>query len=88
MSFLSFQQPLSSTNFLYELDRITKDILDVIMEGQKMSVPGDQLGVPGATEKVSFCLTRGPLGIVLLDFKIMETVNFDRKVPFGHIDTL
>ena len=51
---LSLQQPLSSTNFLYELDRITKDILDVIMEGQKMSVPGDLVGVPGATEKVSF----------------------------------
>ena len=24
------------------------------MEGQKMSIPGDQIGVPGATDKVSF----------------------------------
>jgi len=53
-SCLSLQQPLSSTNFLYELDRITKDILGVIMESQKTSVPGDQIGIPGATDKVSF----------------------------------
>lgn len=50
-------QPLSSTNFLYELDRITKDILDVIMEGQKMSVPGDQIGIPGASDKITLTRT-------------------------------
>ncbi|PWA14253.1 hypothetical protein CCH79_00012214, partial [Gambusia affinis] len=41
-------QPLSSTNFLYELDKITQDVL------MKTSVPGDLISVPGATEKISF----------------------------------
>ncbi|CAJ1056730.1 protein KTI12 homolog isoform X1 [Xyrichtys novacula] len=44
-------QPLSSTNFLYELDKITQEVLMVIFNAQKTSVPGDLLTVPGATEK-------------------------------------
>ncbi|XP_022610309.1 protein KTI12 homolog [Seriola dumerili] len=49
-------QPLSSTNFLYELDKITQDVLMAIFNAQKTSVPGDLISVPGATEKIE--LTR------------------------------
>uniref|UniRef100_A0A3Q1EQS2 Protein KTI12 homolog n=1 Tax=Acanthochromis polyacanthus TaxID=80966 RepID=A0A3Q1EQS2_9TELE len=49
-------QPLSSVNFLYELDKITQDVLMAIFNAQKTSVPGDLIPVPGATEKVE--LTR------------------------------
>uniref|UniRef100_A0A3Q2NRG5 Protein KTI12 homolog n=1 Tax=Fundulus heteroclitus TaxID=8078 RepID=A0A3Q2NRG5_FUNHE len=49
-------QPLSSTNFLYELDKMTQDVLMAIFNAQKTSVPGDRISVPGATEKVE--LTR------------------------------
>ncbi|XP_034541374.1 protein KTI12 homolog isoform X2 [Notolabrus celidotus] len=49
-------QPLSSTNFLYELDKITQEVLMAIFNAQKTSVPGDLLTVPGATEKIE--LTR------------------------------
>ncbi|KAM9854960.1 protein KTI12 homolog [Aulostomus maculatus] len=45
-------QPLSSTNFLYELDKITQDVLMTIFHAQKTSVPGDLISVPGATEKI------------------------------------
>ncbi|KAM9753257.1 protein KTI12 homolog [Menidia menidia] len=45
-------QPLSSANFLYELDKITQDVLMAIFDAQKTSVPGDLISVPGATEKV------------------------------------
>ncbi|XP_017261141.1 protein KTI12 homolog isoform X1 [Kryptolebias marmoratus] len=45
-------QPLSSANFLYELDKITQDVLLAIFNAQKTSVPGDLVSVPGATEKV------------------------------------
>ncbi|KAG8576432.1 hypothetical protein GDO81_009858 [Engystomops pustulosus] len=38
-------QPLSSANFLHELDK-------AILSAQKTSVPGDVIMVPGATEKV------------------------------------
>ncbi|XP_035251560.1 protein KTI12 homolog [Anguilla anguilla] len=49
-------QPLSSTNFLYELDKVTQDVLTAVLNSQKTSVPGDLIVVPGATEKVE--LTR------------------------------
>ncbi|XP_042352140.1 protein KTI12 homolog isoform X1 [Plectropomus leopardus] len=49
-------QPLSSANFLYELDKITQDVLMAIFNAQKTSVPGDLIQVPGATEKIE--LTR------------------------------
>ncbi|KAE8617062.1 hypothetical protein XENTR_v10008972 [Xenopus tropicalis] len=38
-------QPLSSTNFLHELDK-------TVLNAQKTSVPGDVIMVPGASEKV------------------------------------
>ncbi|KAK7891564.1 hypothetical protein WMY93_023527 [Mugilogobius chulae] len=50
-------QPLSSANFLYELDRVTQDVLMVIFNAQKTSVSGDLITIPGATEKISFDLT-------------------------------
>ncbi|XP_056273552.1 protein KTI12 homolog [Pseudoliparis swirei] len=45
-------QPLSSSNFLYELDKMTQDVLMAIFNSQKTSVPGDLIPVPGATEKI------------------------------------
>ncbi|XP_061577839.1 protein KTI12 homolog [Cololabis saira] len=49
-------QPLSSSNYLYELDKITQEVLMAIFNAQKTSVPGDLISVSGATEKVE--LTR------------------------------
>ncbi|XP_072291835.1 protein KTI12 homolog [Eucyclogobius newberryi] len=45
-------QPLSSANFLYELDRVTQDMLMVIFNTLKTSVSGDFITIPGATEKI------------------------------------
>uniref|UniRef100_A0A3B3CVU8 Protein KTI12 homolog n=1 Tax=Oryzias melastigma TaxID=30732 RepID=A0A3B3CVU8_ORYME len=50
-------QPLTSVNFLYELDKITQEVLMEIFNSQKTSVPGDLISVPGATEKISFLYT-------------------------------
>ncbi|RVE71870.1 hypothetical protein OJAV_G00055920 [Oryzias javanicus] len=50
-------QPLTSVNFLYELDKITQEVLMEIFNAQKTSVPGDLISVPGATEKISFLCT-------------------------------
>ncbi|KAJ8036224.1 Protein KTI12-like [Holothuria leucospilota] len=49
-------QPLSSTNFLYELDKITQEIVTTIIKAQKTSLPGEEITVPGAKDKIS--LTR------------------------------
>ena len=50
-------QPLSSTNFLQELDRVTKDIVAAILAEQKAgsAVEGDEISVPGTNQK--FALT-------------------------------
>ncbi|XP_013777563.1 protein KTI12 homolog [Limulus polyphemus] len=45
-------QPLSSTNFLYELDKRTQEVVQAILEAQKTSVIGDLVSVPGTKEKV------------------------------------
>ncbi|XP_070536015.1 protein KTI12 homolog [Ptychodera flava] len=45
-------QPLSSTNFLYELDRISQDVITVLLEAQKTSIPGDKINIPGAKDKI------------------------------------
>ncbi|XP_063305504.1 protein KTI12 homolog [Pelobates fuscus] len=45
-------QPLSSTNFLHELDKVTQDVVTAILNAQKTSLPGDVIVVPGASEKI------------------------------------
>ncbi|KAI5098275.1 protein KTI12-like, partial [Silurus meridionalis] len=47
-------QPLSSVNFLYELDRVTQDVLMAVFDLQKTSIPRDVIAIPGTTEKISF----------------------------------
>uniref|UniRef100_A0A8D2ZFE3 Protein KTI12 homolog n=1 Tax=Scophthalmus maximus TaxID=52904 RepID=A0A8D2ZFE3_SCOMX len=51
-------QPLSSANFLYELDRITQDVLMAIFNAQKTSVPGDLISVPGLTRGINMAELR------------------------------
>lgn len=45
-------QPLSSTNFLYELDKISQDIVGSFMESQKQSIPGDKFSIPGCNTEI------------------------------------
>ncbi|XP_072349177.1 protein KTI12 homolog [Scyliorhinus torazame] len=53
----TLSQPLSSTNFMFELDRVTQEMVMTILNAQKTSVPGDLITVPGANVKIE--LTRG-----------------------------
>ena len=46
-------QPLSSTNFLQELDKTTSSIISAILEAQKLNLGGDFVKVPGTEEKVN-----------------------------------
>jgi len=45
-------QPLSSTNFLYELDKRTQEVVNIIIQAQKISVPGDDVTIPGTQDKI------------------------------------
>lgn len=50
------QVPIASTNFVYELDHRTQEIVNVLLEAQKNSMLGDDVAVPGVTD--SFRYTR------------------------------
>ncbi|GFO04337.1 protein kti12 homolog [Plakobranchus ocellatus] len=50
-------QPLASTNFLYQLDKCTQDVVNAILAAQKTSVPGDHISVPDAKEHLVFTRT-------------------------------
>ena len=44
--------PLSSTNFVYELDKQTQAVISAIMDGQKTSGAGSDIFIPGSKDKV------------------------------------
>jgi len=44
-------QPLSSTNFLYQLDQVTQSIVAKILEAQKTMEPGHEVLMDGTKEK-------------------------------------
>nr|XP_057931868.1 protein KTI12 homolog isoform X1 [Doryrhamphus excisus] len=78
-------QPLSSANFLYELDKITQDVLMAIFNAQKSSVPGDLVSVPGTTEKIE--LTRSINMAELRKFR-RQFISYTKMHPTentGHI---
>lgn len=50
-------QPLSSTNFLYELDRVTQDVVTRIIDAQKTGVVGDLIPIKGASEQIMLTRT-------------------------------
>lgn len=76
-------QPLSSTNFLYELDKVTQDVLMAILNSQKTSVPGDLISVPGATEKIE--LTRS-LNMVELRKLRRQFISYTKTHPTKNIE--
>ncbi|CAL1529887.1 unnamed protein product [Lymnaea stagnalis] len=47
-------QPLSSTNFLYEVDKITQDIVTLLVAAQKSLVPGSAIKIPDVKEEFVF----------------------------------
>jgi len=44
--------PLSSTNFVYELDRQTQAVVTAIMEAQKTTGAGTEICIPGSSDKI------------------------------------
>ncbi|CAF1604551.1 unnamed protein product [Rotaria sp. Silwood1] len=46
--------PISDTNFLHDVDRVTQDVIDSIVQQSKMAVLGQQFSIPGTTEKINW----------------------------------
>ncbi|XP_021354566.1 protein KTI12 homolog [Mizuhopecten yessoensis] len=78
-------QPLSSTNFLYELDKITQDAVGVIMAGQKTCVPGDEISIPGAKEKITVLR---PLTLGELQRHRRQFIVYTKMHPVNDVNTL
>eukprot|EP01095_Lingulamoeba_sp_RSL-Kostka_P007761 TRINITY_DN2514_c0_g1_i1.p1 TRINITY_DN2514_c0_g1~~TRINITY_DN2514_c0_g1_i1.p1 ORF type:complete len:391 (-),score=145.60 TRINITY_DN2514_c0_g1_i1:199-1371(-) len=51
-SFATKPTPQKSTNFVHELDKMTKAIIDKIISEQQTFIPGDTINVPHTTELV------------------------------------
>uniref|UniRef100_A0A3B4C385 Protein KTI12 homolog n=1 Tax=Pygocentrus nattereri TaxID=42514 RepID=A0A3B4C385_PYGNA len=78
-------QPLSSTNFLYELDKVTQDILMAVLDSQKTSVPGDFIAIPGATERISFCQLTRSLNMAELRKLRRQFISYTKMHPTENI---
>eukprot|EP00128_Syssomonas_multiformis_P012248 Colp12_sorted_trinity150504_noHs@23840 len=74
-------QPLSATNFLYELDQVTQEILTQILEGQKMSVPGEDIAIAKSNEPFRYTRT---VGIAELRRLRREFINFTKTHSAVH----
>nr|CAG4641884.1 EOG090X0A11 [Eurycercus lamellatus] len=44
--------PLTSTNFLYELDCVTQEIVNRVVEAQKTGLIGEEVSIPNSSEKI------------------------------------
>ncbi|KAK7112614.1 protein KTI12 homolog [Littorina saxatilis] len=72
-------QPLSSTNFLYELDRVTQDIVSRILDAQKNNwVPGEVIMIP--TSDVPVTSTR-VLPLAELQRHKRQFINYTKLHP-------
>ena len=79
-------QPLSSAGFLHELDRITQDIVNQILEAQNSGVAGGSLVMPGAAEtlKLSRDVSMPELRRLrrqFISYNKMHPVNESGKIP-------
>ena len=78
-------QPLSSTNFLYELDKKTQDVVQELVKAQKTIVPGDAFRVPGTKESIS--ITR-IVGLAELQRHRRQFITYTKMHPVDDIQKL
>ncbi|XP_033100867.1 protein KTI12 homolog [Anneissia japonica] len=78
-------QPLSSTSFLHELDKITQDIVMAVLNAQKMSLPGDEVSLPKATEKIK--LVRHVTASELRRWR-QQFVSYTKQHPVENTDVI
>ncbi|GFT36314.1 protein KTI12 homolog, partial [Nephila pilipes] len=79
-------QPLTSTNFLYDLDKVTQGIVKSILNGQKLSSPGDYITIPEAEQKIHIMdpLTAGELARIrrqFISYMKSHPVSDGSKIP-------
>lgn len=71
-------QPLSSADFLHELDRRTQDVVSRLLEAQRTAVPGDSLILSGVSEKL-----RLPRFLTMVELRRLrrQYINYTKLHP-------
>jgi len=77
-NFSTLSQPLSATNFLHELDRITQQVISDVMTAQATAVPGDTITIPGAKDKIHYTRT---LTLAELQRTRRQFISFNKTHP-------
>lgn len=78
-------QPLSSTNFLYELDRVTQEVVTRIIDAQKTGIPGDFISIPSAKEQLMLTRT---LTLSELQRHKRQFITYTKMHPVDDTDKL
>ncbi|KAJ2003041.1 kti12, chromatin associated [Coemansia thaxteri] len=78
-NFATAMKPVTETNYLFELDKMTLDIVNAILDSQKSGVPMSQLVVPGTSDKVQ--LPGRCLSLPELRRYRMQFTKLNRQVP-------
>ena len=71
-------QPLASTNFLYQLDKSTQDVVQAVLAAQKTSVPGDQIKVQDAKEPLTYMR---PMNLAELQRHRRQFITYSKSHP-------
>ncbi|KAI9506241.1 elongator complex associated protein Kti2 [Coemansia spiralis] len=78
-NFATAMKPVTETNYLFELDRATQEIINAVLEAQKSGVPTFEVVVPGTAEKVK--LPGRSLTLSELRRLRMQFTKLNRQVP-------
>ena len=81
-------KPLSATNFLHDLDRVTKDIILSILEAQKSGIysQGDEIKVRGTEEK--FVLEKSVVSMAELTRVKRQFITYAKSRSIDDVDKL
>ncbi|KAJ2768314.1 kti12, chromatin associated [Coemansia nantahalensis] len=78
-NFATAMKPVAETNYLFELERATQEVITAILESQKSGVPVAQLPVPGTAERVR--MPGRSLTLSELRRQRMQFTRLNRQVP-------
>lgn len=84
----TLSQPLSSTNFLYELDKVTQEVLMAILNAQKTSIPGDLITVPGTTDKIEYTRSFNMAELRKLRRQFISYTKLHPTENIGHVSNM